>query len=96
MTTNTNTTFTKKLKEYYENACKKSKEQANYYSVSSKGIIERSLDLKSDYVFCDIKHKDKEPKRNKIKEYKLQAFMIKRALKDENWFLSIITRSGGC
>ena len=84
------TTYTKKLKDDYSIALEKNKGQAEvYHCVSPQGIIPRNLDLASDYVFCDIKHKDNMPKANVIKEYKLAAFLIKKALESESWLLPI-------
>ena len=83
-------TFTKKLKDDYTIAFEKNKGQSEvYHCVSSQGIVPRNLDLASDYVFCDIKHKDNMPKANIIKEYKLAAYLIKKALESENRLLPI-------
>ena len=87
------TTFNEELKQLYDTVCNKNKEQIEikrYYCASSSGAITpRNLELTNDYVFCDIKHKDNKPKKNSIKEYKLEAFMIKKSLENKNWLLPI-------
>ena len=84
------TTFTEKLKKKYVTACDKNNEQAKYYyCASSTKITPRILNLKHDYVFCDKKHEKKTDKKNEILEYKLAAFLVKKALENENWLLPI-------
>ena len=84
-------TFTEELIKRYEIACTENKGQAEYYCcVSSNGkIIPRSLKLDSKYVFCNVKYEKEKSKNNVILEYKLAAFLIKKALEDENWLLPI-------
>jgi len=83
-------TFTEELIKKYEIACSENKGQAKYYyCASSTKIIPRILNLKHDYVFCDKKHENKTDKKNNIWEYKLAAFLVKKALEDENWLLPI-------
>lgn len=83
-------TFNKELIKKYENACTENKGQAKYYHcASSTKIIPRILNLKHNYVFCDKKHENKTDKRNRILEYKLAAFLVKKALEDENYLLPI-------
>ena len=81
-------TFTSERKEFYEIASEKNKGQdAIYYCSTSDGITERCLNLKSDYVFCEKCLA--EDKKNEIKEYRLQAFLVKEALKNETRLLPI-------
>lgn len=81
-------TFTDNLKQNYEKACIKNKNQQEfYYCATSSGTTERILDLDSKFVFC--KPCSNESKNNEIKEYKLAAFMVREALKDPNNFLPI-------
>ena len=83
-------TFTEKLRKKYLTACDKNKGQEEYYHcASSTKIIPRILNLKHDYVFCDKKHETKTGKKNEILEYKLAAFLVKKASEDENWLLPI-------
>lgn len=88
------TTFSEKAKEFYEEACKQNKTQyqhQHYYCSRADGLTKRCLDLKCAYVFCQ--ECKPEPKKNVIKEYKLQAYLVKKALmadaKGINWLLPI-------
>ena len=81
-------TFNDKAKAKYEEACKENDGQHEFYNcATSKGITIRNLDLNSQYVFCQSC--PEKSKNNKIKEYKLQAFMIREALKKTNHLMSI-------
>ena len=81
-------TFTSERKKFYEMASEKNKGQdAIYHCSTSKGITPRCLDLKCDYVFCQKCLA--EDKKNEIKEYRLQAFLVKEALKNETRLLPI-------
>ena len=89
---NTAVTFSDEAKRHYEKACETNKgQQQFYYCSTSETITRRCLDLKCNYVFCE---KCKlEPKKNVIKEYRLQAYLIKKALMadliGDNWVLPI-------
>ncbi|MBP2657111.1 MAG: hypothetical protein H6Q69_143 [Firmicutes bacterium] len=81
-------TFTNKAKKRYEKSCEANKGQNEfYYCATSTGVTKRNLDLNSEYVFCQSC--PEESKNNTIKEYKLQAFMIKTALKEAKHLLPI-------
>jgi hypothetical protein len=80
-------TFTVKVKQQYEEACKKNKGQHEYYfCATSTGVTQRSLDLDSEFPFCEEQCREKS-KNNVIKEYKLQAFLIKAALENNHLLL---------
>ena len=82
-------TFTDALKQNYENACRKNKNQhESYYCATSTGVTERSLDLNSEFVFLTPGLNGN--KNNVIKEAKLQAFMVKEALKNDDHLLPIM------
>ena len=87
---NTSITFSDEAKRHYETVCGNNKGQHQFYHCStSEKVSRRCLDLKCDYVFC--KECRLEPKKNVIKEYRLQAYLIKKALmadlKENNWIL---------
>lgn len=83
-------TFTKKAKKYYIRACEKNNSQqdkSTYFCATSSYLTARKLDLKSSYVF--LEQEPKKPKMNKILEYKLEAFMVREALKNTRILLPI-------
>ena len=83
-------TFVKKgkAKEKYNEAYEKNKRQSEiYHCATSRRITCRNLDLKSEYPFCE-QSPDKK-KANTINEYKIEAFMAKKALSDAGWLLPI-------
>lgn len=86
-------TFTKKLKEHYEEAREKNKAPSNvYYCATSKEEPSpRCLDLQSEYVFCVLEDKKENltNKSNSIAEYRLQASLVKKAKTDSEWLLPI-------
>ncbi|MGK5085381.1 hypothetical protein WDW37_19005 [Bdellovibrionota bacterium FG-1] len=82
-------TYTEKLKNAYEEARRLNSEQCaagkvNVYhcAVGAGDITPRSLDLKNPYVFCEIKEDKVAPdkKNNDIKEYRLQAYLVRMAM----------------
>ena len=84
-------TFTEGLRSNYIKACTNNYEQKDasvyYCATAKKDLTTRCLDLNCDYVFC---HKCKsEAKKNIIKEYRLEAFLVKKAMKDKNHRLPI-------
>ena len=101
-------TFTETVKKRYEKARKENennKVQHEVYSVAtSEGITKRCINLKNRYVFCTCEHEDatcceqcmSKAKNNVLKEYRLQAFLIKRALMTDNihtnWVLPFETK----
>jgi len=83
-------TFTDELRNQYDAASKANKGQTGiYHCATPKGLTPRNLDLSSEYVFCDIRHKDNPPKKNKIFESRLAAFLITKALENKNLLLPI-------
>ena len=88
----TTKTFSDETKGNYEKARNLNKMQHQFYHcATSKKVTKRCLDLKCDYVFCQECRLG--PKNNVIKEYRLQAYLIKKALmadsEGSNWFLPL-------
>ena len=80
---NMSKTFTDTAKKRYEKACEENKGQNEFYHcATSTDVTKRNLDLNSKFVFC--KRCSGVSKNNEIREYKLQAFMIRKALKATN------------
>lgn len=83
-------TFTDDLKEEYEKACESNKGQHQYYfCATSERTTARILNLNHPFVFCNRDYEQMEGKNNNLKEYKLAAYIVKEALKDQNGLLPI-------
>ena len=83
-------TYTDKLKEQYAKAREMNQAPSNVYycTTTKKELTPRNLDLQSDYVFCVVDDEKEKPseKNNSIKEYRLQASLVKKA-KANKWLL---------
>lgn len=81
-------TDTGRAKRLYDKAYEMNKGQNEiYYCATSSYITPRKLDLHSEFPF--VKQQPDRKKNNNIKEYRLQAYMVKEALKKTDWLLPI-------
>ena len=73
MTNPCSNTFTDKASEFYKEACKKNRDQSEfYYCATSNNTTKRILNYESNDAFCE--HERKGDVKKKYDEYKLQAF----------------------